>query len=145
MAKLDLVKLKNRLEGLRERYELLKSWQDMTKEEFLNDPRNNRSVLRLLQEAIEACISTAHLIVAAQEYGRPQSYAEAFVLLAQHGVLDQEFSAELEKMVGFRNRVIHRYWDIDFEEVYQIFKERLEDFKHFEREILKFVEQLPED
>lgn len=145
MAKLDLAKLKNRLEGLRERYELLKSWQDMTKEEFLNDPRNNRSVLRLLQEAIEACVSTAHMIVAAQGYGRPESYAEAFALLAQHGVLDQEFSAELEKMVGFRNRVIHRYWDIDFEEVYRIFKEHLEDFKRFEREILKFVEQLPED
>ncbi|MFQ5796569.1 MAG: DUF86 domain-containing protein [Candidatus Bipolaricaulia bacterium] len=145
MGKLDFAKLKSRLEELRERYELLKSWQSMSKEEFLNDPRNNRSVLRLLQEAIETCISTAHMIVATQGYGRPESYAEAFALLAQHSVLDKEFSAELEKMVGFRNRVIHRYWDIDFEQVYRIFQERLEDFKRFEREILKFVEQLPED
>lgn len=145
MANLDLAKLKSRLEELRERYGILKSWQDMTQEEFLRDPHNNRSVLRLLQEAIEACISTAHIIVAAQGYGKPESYAEAFAFLAQHGVLDREFAAELEKMVAFRNRIIHRYWDINFEEVYRIFQERLEDFKRFEKEILKFVTQLPED
>lgn len=145
MAGLDFARLKDRLEDLRERYELLKSWQGMTQEEFLRDPRNNRSVLRLLQEAIEACISMAHMIVATQGYGRPESYAEAFALLAQHGVLDREFAAELEKMVGFRNRIIHRYWDIDFVEIYRIFQERLEDFKRFEKEILEFVKQLPGD
>lgn len=145
MSNLDFSKLKRRLEELRERYELLETWQDLTKEEFLNDPRNNRSVLRVLQEAIETCISTAHMIVAAQGYGEPETYAEAFSLLAEHEVIDKEFSRELEKMVGFRNRVIHRYWDIDFEQVYQIFKEHLDDFKRFEREIIKFIKQLPEN
>lgn len=75
MSKPDLAKLKNRLEELRERYELLKSWQGMTKEEFWQDPKNN----------------------------------------------------------------------IDFEAVYKLFKERIEDFKRFETAILRFVEQLPGD
>lgn len=145
MRKLDLAKLKNRLEELRERYKLLKSWQGMTKEEFLQDPRNNRAVLRVLQEAIEACISMAHQIVSEQNYGKPESYADAFKLLAQHDVIDKKFAKDLEQMVGFRNRIIHRYWDINFEAVYKLFKERIEDFKRFEREVLGFVKKLPED
>ncbi|RME03542.1 MAG: DUF86 domain-containing protein [Planctomycetota bacterium] len=56
----------------------------------------------------------------------------------------EDSGLELEKMVGFRNRIIHRYWEVDLEEVYRIFKERIEDFKRFEREIIRFIERLPD-
>lgn len=139
MASLDYAKLKQRLEELQERISLLQSWHSMTKAEFLEDPKNNRAVLRVLQEAIESCISIASHIVSAMDYGEPNTYADLFQLLAAHDVIDKEFETELERMVGFRNRIVHRYWAIDWEEVYQIFSTRVEDFERFKTDILAFI------
>lgn len=99
-------------------------------------------MLRVLQEAIECCISVANHLVSTLGYGQPETYADAFRLLADHDVLDESFEVELERMVGFRNRIIHRYWEIDWDEVYQIFTERVDDFERFKVDILRFIELL---
>ena len=140
---MNYAKLEARIRELRERYDLLKQWQDIPKEEFMQDPMKNRAVIRVLQEAIEVCISIANQIVSEMNYGKPKTYAEAFEILARHNVIDDDFEKNLERMVGFRNRIIHRYWEIDLEEVWCIFQERISDFKRFESAILDFIKQLP--
>lgn len=145
MPPLDYAKLKQRFEELDERAELLRSWQSISRDDFLTDPKTNRAVLRVLQEAIEGCLSVANHLVSAMAYGQPETYADAFRLLADHGVLDETFEVELERMVGFRNRIIHRYWEIDWNEVYQVFTERVDDFERFKVEILRFIKSLGVD
>lgn len=102
-------------------------------------------MVRVHQEAIECCLSVANHLVSAMGYGQPETYADAFRLLANHGVLDESFEVELERMVGFRNRITHRYWEIDWDEVYRIFAERVDDFERFKVEILRFIESLGVD
>lgn len=73
MPPLDYAKLKQRFEELDERVELLRSWQSISRDDFLNDPKNNRAVLRVLQEAIECCLSVANHLVSAMAYGQPET------------------------------------------------------------------------
>jgi len=96
---MNYAKLEARIRELRERYDLLKQWQDIPKEEFMQDPMKNRAVIRVLQEAIEVCISIANQIVSEMNYGKPKTYAEAFEILARHNVIDDDFEKNLERMV----------------------------------------------
>ncbi|MFB6272562.1 MAG: hypothetical protein ABEL51_06680 [Salinibacter sp.] len=40
---------------------------------------------------------------------------------------------------------MHRYWEIDWNEVYQVFTERVDDFERFKVGILRFIESLGVD
>jgi uncharacterized protein YutE (UPF0331/DUF86 family) len=43
----------------------------------------------------------------------PQSYAEAFDILGESGVLDADFAYSFAKIAGFRNFLAHDYETID--------------------------------
>ena len=51
--------------------------------------------------------------------------------LASRGVLEGEFAERLKKMVRFRNRIVHVYWDVDLAEVHGILQRDLGDFDEF--------------
>jgi predicted nucleotidyltransferase len=70
---------------------------------------------------------------------RPETYADIFVQLKNLGVIDNLFCDRLVKMAKFRNRLVHLYWEIDPQKVYEIIVDNLEDFKHFERDVVKFL------
>ncbi len=38
-------------------------------------------------------------------------------------------------MARFRNRIVHVYWDIDLNDIYEILEDDLEDFNRFVKEI----------
>jgi len=47
----------------------------------------------------------------------------------------------MRQMAGFRNRLVHLYWEIDDELIYDYLQSELGDFDEFVRHILRFVEQ----
>ena len=54
------------------------------------------------------------------------------------GNLDGYLGKLLRQMVGFRNRVVHLYWDVDDATVYRIVQENLGDFETYVGYILDF-------
>ncbi len=42
-------------------------------------------------------------------------------------------------MARFRNRLIHLYWEVDDNQIYEILQSRLDDFKTFLDQIGKFL------
>jgi len=55
------------------------------------------------------------------------------------GVIDQDLSDRLVMMAKFRNRLVHLYWEISPEKIFEIVQNNLEDFKLFEKKIVEFV------
>ena len=55
------------------------------------------------------------------------------------GVIDGPFADRLVKMAKFRNRLVHLYWDLDKEMIYQFVQENLEDFKMFEKRVVEYL------
>ena len=49
------------------------------------------------------------------------------------------FSSNLRNMVGFRNRLVHLYWDVDDEGLLEILRNDLVDFEVFARYIASYV------
>ena len=79
------------------------------------DVRN--TVLMDLQQAIQACIDLAARQCVDDALGAPASAAEAFALIARHGLIDEVLARRMTGAAGLRNLIVHQYGDIDLERV----------------------------
>ncbi|HEY0557886.1 MAG TPA: HepT-like ribonuclease domain-containing protein [Thermoanaerobaculia bacterium] len=84
------------------------------------DPMADASVIVIfhLWQAVQAAIDLAIAACVHFRLGAPQSYGEAFQLLAAAGFLQPELAARLSQATGFRNAVAHAYGKLDMGRVY---------------------------
>lgn len=129
------------LERLRGYLERLQALATIPKEEFLQDFTKVESAKHLLQVSIECCLDIAHHIVAYMGYRTPADYYDTFVVLSENNIVPEKFLPTLRKMVSFRNRLVHLYWDVDDAVVYQILQENLKDFDTYVAFILDFMRE----
>lgn len=95
-----------------------------------------------LQVAIECCLDTANHIIARQGFRAPESYADSFTVLAENGVIEQDFASTARRMVGLRNRLVHLYWEVDANVLYSILQNNLDDFDQFKAYVYSFLREL---
>lgn len=70
-----------------------------------------------------------------------ESYREAFLKLASHGVISFNTSQNMVKLASLRKQIVHRYWTIDDLRIYKEAKENgLEAVERFTKELTKYVE-----
>jgi uncharacterized protein YutE (UPF0331/DUF86 family) len=136
----DLEVLASIIGNLRGYLEKLRILAAIPEEEFLQDFTKVESAKHLLQVSIECCLDIAHHTVANEGYRTPTDYYDTFVVLHEQGILPENFMPTLRKMVSFRNRVVHLYWDVDDATVYRILQENLKDFEIYISYIMDFVQ-----
>ena len=96
-------------------------------QEYRADWKIQRIVERTLQMAIEVCVDIANHVIADRGLRVPATYAEAFDVLAEAGLLPVKEREAMVRMVGFRNVVVHEYARIDAQIVVRILREHLDD------------------
>jgi uncharacterized protein YutE (UPF0331/DUF86 family) len=127
----DIALLNRLLLSLDSYYQDLGSVQEMRLETFSTDIRSQRFVERTLHIAIECCLDICHHIISDQKWREPSSYADAFTVLAEHGVLPADTLAQYRLMAQFRNRLVHYYEKVESDQVFVIAKTRRDDFTAF--------------
>jgi uncharacterized protein YutE (UPF0331/DUF86 family) len=96
---------------------------------------------RLLQVAIETIQNIGNHIIATRGYRSPKDYADIFRVLEEENIITSDFSQQLQKMAKFRNRLVHLYWDIDVQMIYDIIQNKLGDFEKFAQIVLREIEK----
>ncbi|GMV39873.1 MAG: hypothetical protein AMXMBFR64_15890 [Myxococcales bacterium] len=71
-----------------------------------------------LEVSGQCAIDLALHIVATRRLGMPQTYRDAFKLLAGAGVIDARLAGELEAWAGLRNVLAHVYTSLDLERLH---------------------------
>lgn len=136
----DLDIVEDRLSRIREKVGQIKSLTEkISPEEFKANFERHNAVLHLLQICIEACSDIASHICSYDNLGVPNTYAEAFEILADRKVISSSVAAELVEAVRFRNRIVHLYQVLDLEMVLLVARNKLESFTNFVREIVNYV------
>jgi uncharacterized protein YutE (UPF0331/DUF86 family) len=80
---------------------------------------------------IEAALSLCYHWTARRLQKTPEDYAACFALIAEAGLISQPLAERLQQMARFRNLLVHMYWRIDYERVYQILQNDLGDLREF--------------
>ncbi|MBU0491985.1 MAG: DUF86 domain-containing protein [Chloroflexi bacterium] len=118
----------------------LRALAQLPSAELLNDAARLGGAKYYLHTAVECCVDVANHMIARQNWRAPQSLADSFVVLAEHGVISADFLATARQMVGMRNRLVHLYWDMDAETVYDTLQDHLGDFEHFKAAIYVYLQ-----
>lgn len=119
--------------------EELKKLSKISKKDFLKNSERQYAVMHLLQLTIEACLSLGNHIVSHRRLGIPENYQDTFALLEKGGVLPPEFAKEMMKMARFRNRLVHIYWQMDLDQIYDILATKLGDFEEYVKHVKKTI------
>ena len=88
-------------------------------DDFQADFTGQLATERAFQAAVETCVDIASHLVSVYQLGQPQESRELFQILIQEGYLSQEYGESMMAMVAFRNRLVHLYWAIDLERLYE--------------------------
>ncbi|MFH0068425.1 DUF86 domain-containing protein [Peribacillus sp. NPDC056705] len=111
---------------------------------YENNPKNLKdytkqdSIILNIQRACEASIDLAMHIVAERKLGLPQTSRDAFDMLHEALIIDENAVKRLKAMVGFRNIAVHDYQTVNIDILQQIVANHLEDFTDYTKQILKF-------
>jgi uncharacterized protein YutE (UPF0331/DUF86 family) len=99
--------------------------------QFPTDYTRQDSVILNLQRACEASIDIANYINKKNKLGIPQSSRDSFQLLQQSGIISDDLSSDLKKMIGLRNIAIHDYQPLNIDIVESVINNHLTDFEQF--------------
>lgn len=92
-------------------------------QEFLDDERQRDLATFYLFLAIQECVDLAAHWVADRGWGPPERAGEAFEILREKGVLDDDLTAGLRGAAGLRNRIAHGYTDIAPDRMYDEYQD----------------------
>lgn len=99
------------------------------------DEQHRAFVEHTLQISIQAAIDAGSHVVAEASLGEPRTSRDVFTLLARGGWIETALARSLERMVGFRNVLVHDYDDVDLDVVRHALAEGLGDLESFARSL----------
>ena len=117
----------------------LRSLAELSRDEFLAHYEKIDTAKYNFIVAIEAVIDICNRIISTHGLGLPQEYSDVIKLMGQHGVVEGDLVGRLVEMVKFRNMLVHIYWKIENERLYQYLKENLGDFEAFKAAIRNYL------
>ncbi len=99
--------------------------------EFWSKKENIAAVKYYLLQAIEGIGSVCVHISAKKFHKGVSAFGECFEVLQKEGFLPEELASRLRRMTKFRNKLMHRYWEIDDKKVLEYSRNNLGDFRDF--------------
>lgn len=125
----DLVR--NRCQEIEESLGRLERLKEQSKEEFLKDQDLQDIASYRLLVAIEAALALCYHVSAKHLKKVPEDYAGCFALLEEAQIIPADLSAGLQRMARFRNLLVHMYWKVDYEKLFDLIRKDLGDLRHF--------------
>lgn len=123
----DPARLRALLDRIGDELVQLRRLAAMTDDELVADPERMPGVKYRLQVTIEAAIDAAEHVIASQGLRSPETFADAFTVLGESGILPAELTIRLEDAARFRNLLVHGYAVIDDGRVREILRSRIDD------------------
>ncbi|MBU1102497.1 DUF86 domain-containing protein [Patescibacteria group bacterium] len=134
---IDKEKIKQRISEISDALAEIRRLSALPDAEFWSKKENMAAVKYYLLQAIEA-VGSICVHIAAKKFNKGVSaFGECFEVLEKEGLLAEDLAERLRKMVKFRNKLMHHYWEVDDENILQYARSELEDFNEFLKTIGK--------
>ena len=130
---LDADVVRGRCQEIAESVARLDRIRDAGREAFLASSDARDIACYRLLIAIEAALALCYHVSARRLRAVPEDYAGCFEGLERAGLLSKPLSDRLQQMARFRNLLIHVYWTIDYDRVFDVVEHDLDDLRAFSR------------
>ena len=131
--------VRSRCVEIEESVSRLERFQSLSRTAFLAD----RDILDIacyrLLVAIEAALALCCHVSSTKLRKVPEEYAQCFRYLQEEGIIPEELSARLQQMARFRNLLVHVYWKVDYNQVYDVICFGLSDLRDFSAAVVQLL------
>lgn len=138
---LNIERLKSLSEEIREALDNLKEYVSLPKSKILSNKTLLSAAKYNFIVAIQAVIDICHHIVAKLSGKVPDEYGECFLIMKDMGLITPEYAVRLKSMAGFRNILVHLYYEVDDNRVCKYLKDDLWVIENFLDVVKAIVEQ----
>ena len=91
---------------------------------------------RYVEKIVEAATDLAFLVIKSKKLKIPEDDIDAFNILLENKVIDDDLAARLKNAKGMRNIISHQYGKIDDEIVFEAITEELD------KDVKRFIEKI---
>jgi len=141
LAKVDEEKVTKLTSELRRALAILRDLQGLSREDFLADEHKKGSAKYHFIVAIEAAVDLCNHLISVLGLRSPESYADTFKVLEEAEAFDKGFASRLVEMAKFRNRLVHFYFAVDDNLLYEILHEGPKDLEKFLQDFSNFLKK----
>lgn len=115
----------------------------LEEKEILSDCIKLRALERIFQLIVDEMIHLNLHFISRLHFKTPDSFQSSFEIIAKEGnILPYEFAIKIAPVVGPRNRLIHRYEEIDSKFFVEQVKKEYKDFIEYIKYINKYLEKM---
>jgi uncharacterized protein YutE (UPF0331/DUF86 family) len=129
-----------KLRDMKRYVDFLRSYRETSLEELRGDYLLRSAIERNFQLALESALDVGEMIISLENFRRPEDYRGILEILGEEGVLPKEFAERFAPAAGFRNILVHRYIEVDLDELHRRLQE-LGDFDIFALSVARFLKR----
>jgi uncharacterized protein YutE (UPF0331/DUF86 family) len=136
---LDADVVRGRCQEIEQALERLDRIREGGREPFLASADLRDIACYRLLVAIEAALALCYHVSARRLRVAPEDYAGCFESLETAGLIPAPLSERLQRMARFRNLLVHVYWTVDYNRVFDVMEQNLDDLREFSRIVAAMV------
>ncbi len=141
MPDFNLDRIRNIIGEINAAFTKLEKITVLSKEEFLDSPEKIDSAKYNLIVVMEGAIDICNHIAVKAGGHAPKSYADCFSILEELKLLSPGLSTKLKLMAKFRNLLVHLYWKVDNDRVYDIIKQDISTIGEYVKAVDSYIQQ----
>ena len=136
---MDTVILIEKLESLRRCIRRIEDKKPIDIDQLKQDIDLQDILVLNLTRTVQLAVDIGSHIISQSEQTTPKTMGDIFAVLQQMGAISAQTRTQLKKAVGFRNVAVHQYEAINWEIVYAVCEQSIQDFRQFARETCHYA------
>lgn len=136
---LDKAYIRRRLASLTTSLNELDTISRLTFGQYKTDFVRRHAAEKVVELIVEDAIDINRAIIEVAQLQPPQTSYHTFIEMEQLGILPRGLTSRLANATGLRNRLVHRYEEIDHKMVYDSLKPLLRNYRKYARLIEDYL------
>jgi uncharacterized protein YutE (UPF0331/DUF86 family) len=127
---INFQKVKDNIVGIENGIKELVLFSDMDLDTFKADKKNYGLAEHHFRRVLEGILTIGTHFLSRLPV-KTKDYQDVITFLGEQGVIPKDFAERNRKLAGYRNRLVHMYWEVSPEELLEVIKTHLMDLKEF--------------
>lgn len=127
----NLSVIENKISSIKKYLNIIERYKKYSRKEIEDNIDIKGAIERYLYLAAQATIDLAEAVISYKNFRKPSTMAESFHILEENSVISKDLTQKMIGMTGFRNAIAHDYDKINYDLVYKIIHQDIEDLRIF--------------
>ncbi|OEF99360.1 hypothetical protein BHF71_01870 [Vulcanibacillus modesticaldus] len=139
MYNVNRKKIEEILNNLKQVLEIVRPILNYSQEQFIEDKFATLALERAMHISVESIVDVGNYLIDGFIMRDPGSYVDIIEILNDERVIPDEEAIKLKQLVEFRKNLVHDYTRLNYNYLFQLFKEMYNAISNFEKYVYEYL------